>query len=324
MKRSHEVGDLIHLGHCSGSSATISRLGATVLSLQTPRNGEMLWLGPDWSHGGIPIIFPTFGNADDRRIMGMGNQRDMLRHMESVPHHGFAKDCLWDLVTTHEPGDHFNWPGIEDIGGNSCRGSCPSQALLRLTPLNVPVDSGGSWLRESGEWEILYRITLRNNGLILDLCIKNNNTVDHAFGDLRAKILFHNYFRVSSPGNINIHGLHGSHSRPQPDAVSSLYSHDALRFKAGEFVDQVWRLKSEDAMNVIIEDDENKIAAGIRIMTSNLPDLVLWAPRILEAIAHSPLEPGVCFTCVERGSVVEPFTIPTGGRVFLRQVLTDL
>jgi hypothetical protein len=41
------------------------------------------------------------------------------------------------------------------------------------------------------------RITLRDDGLILDLCIENNNPVGQAFGDLRAKILFHNYFRVS-------------------------------------------------------------------------------------------------------------------------------
>jgi hypothetical protein len=46
-----------------------------------------------------------------------------------------------------------------------------------------------------------------------------------------------------------------------------------LHFRVGDFVDQVWRVKSEDAMNVIVEDDENKTAAGIRIMTSNLPDL---------------------------------------------------
>jgi hypothetical protein len=89
--------------------------------------------------------------------MRVGDQRDMLRHMKSVPHHGFAKDCVWDLVTRHEPRDPSNCPDIEDTGGNSCRGSCPSQALLRLSPLNVPVDLGGSWLRESGEWEILYR-----------------------------------------------------------------------------------------------------------------------------------------------------------------------
>jgi hypothetical protein len=41
------------------------------------------------------------------------------------------------------------------------------------------------------------RITLRSDGLMLDLCIGNNNTVGNGFGDLRAKILFHNYFRAS-------------------------------------------------------------------------------------------------------------------------------
>jgi hypothetical protein len=56
-----------------------------------------------------------------------------------------------------------------------------------------------------------------------------------------------------------------------------LYSHDPLRFKLGEFVDQVWRLKPDDAMSVIVEDDENKITAGIGIMTSNLPDLGMQA-----------------------------------------------
>jgi hypothetical protein len=45
----------------------------------------------------------------------------------------------------------------------------------------------------------------------------------------------------------------------------------------GEFVDQVWRLKPDDVMSVIVKDDENKITAGIGIMTSNLPDLGMQA-----------------------------------------------
>jgi hypothetical protein len=53
-------------------------------------------------------------------------------------------------------------------------------------------------------------------------------------------------------------------------------------------------------------------------------DPVLWAPRLHEEIAQSPVEPVVRFICVERGSVVEPFTVPTGERIFLRQVLTNI
>ncbi|KUL82844.1 hypothetical protein ZTR_09220 [Talaromyces verruculosus] len=111
MSREPEIGGVVHLKRPSGSSAKIARLGATVLSLQTPRAGEILWLDPDWPqpasssknrHGGIPVMFPTFENVQDERIVEKGDQQDVRRWMKDTPHHGFAKDCVWDLVTTDD------------------------------------------------------------------------------------------------------------------------------------------------------------------------------------------------------------------------------
>ncbi|KAI7972237.1 hypothetical protein EIK77_003661 [Talaromyces pinophilus] len=182
MSREPEIGGVVHLKHPSGSSAKIaryvkkraisvlkkatlfilshSRLGATVLSLQTPRAGEILWLDPDWPqptrgnrHGGIPVMFPNFGDVQDERIVGKGDQRDMRRWMKDTPHHGFAKDCVWDLVTTDDGDNNCDWPIIE----NETSHDHLSCVVLRLCPAYVPADLGGSWLRESGDWEILYR-----------------------------------------------------------------------------------------------------------------------------------------------------------------------
>jgi D-hexose-6-phosphate mutarotase len=180
MSREPEIGGVVHLKHPSGSSAKIaryvkkraisvlkkatlfilshSRLGATVLSLQTPRAGEILWLDPDWPQptrgsnnrrGGIPVMFPNFGNVQDERIVGKGDQRDMRRWMKDTPHHGFAKDCVWDLVTTDDGDNNCDWPIIE----NETSHDYLSCVVLRLCPAYVPADLGASWLRG----EILYR-----------------------------------------------------------------------------------------------------------------------------------------------------------------------
>lgn len=59
-------------------------------------------------------MFPTFGNVQDQRIVGKGDdQQDMRRYMKDTPHHGFAKDCVWDLVTTDD-NDNYDWPIIEN------------------------------------------------------------------------------------------------------------------------------------------------------------------------------------------------------------------
>jgi D-hexose-6-phosphate mutarotase len=78
--------------------------------------------------------------------MVKGDQQDMLRYMESVPHHGFAKDCVWDLIKTDHTKNNYDWLNIEEDRTKSCQDG-PSQASLRLSPVNVPADLGSSWLR---------------------------------------------------------------------------------------------------------------------------------------------------------------------------------
>lgn len=102
-------------------------------------------------------MFPTFGNVQDERIMGNGDQHDMLRWMKDTPHHGFAKDCVWNLITINDnDNDKCDWPIIEN-GESQIGHDHLSCVVLRLRPAQVPADLGGSWLRESGDWEILYR-----------------------------------------------------------------------------------------------------------------------------------------------------------------------
>lgn len=101
-------------------------------------------------------MFPTFGNVQDERIVGEGDQRDMLRWMKDTPHHGFAKDCVWELVTTDDNDNECDWPMLEDDKSNISHDHL-SHIVLRLRSVQVPINLGGSWLRESGDWEILYR-----------------------------------------------------------------------------------------------------------------------------------------------------------------------
>ena len=86
--------------------------------------------------------------------MGTGNQTGIIRHMNTLPHHGFARLCLWDVVGAAECDRDRDWPDFE-INSLKCNGT--SQIFLRLTSHQVPANLGGSWLEESGDWELSYR-----------------------------------------------------------------------------------------------------------------------------------------------------------------------
>lgn len=96
------------------------------------------------------MTFPIFGNVQDERIMGKGDQQNMRRWMKDTPHHGFTKGCVWDLVTTDDIDNNCNWPIIDDDETQITYGHL-SHVVLRLCPVQVPVDLGGFWLRESGD-----------------------------------------------------------------------------------------------------------------------------------------------------------------------------
>ncbi|KAJ5747322.1 uncharacterized protein N7511_009018 [Penicillium nucicola] len=284
MNRKEDARDTIYLEHPCGSSATISRLGATVLSLKTASNNEVLWLDSDRSqaasdgnrlYGGIPVIFPTFGNVEDSRIMAIGDQQDMIRHMESVPHHGFAKDCVWDLITPDDTKSYYDLLNTEEQKAKIYQDGLP-QALLRLSPLNVPADLGGSWLKESGDWDILYRIMLKEDELSLDLCVRNQNTREDFHNDMRAKILFHNYLSVSNPGSMNIYGLNDARIMLDSNSARPVYTDNAVSFNIPGFIDQVWTLKQIDTVNVLVKNKVKGLIPQFSITAYNLPDLGEW------------------------------------------------
>jgi glucose-6-phosphate 1-epimerase len=77
--------DTVVLRHASGASAEIYLLGATLCSYKTSDGKEQIFVSPGaiWDgkkaiRGGVPLVFPQFGQPD-----------------KAMPQHGFARSSIW-------------------------------------------------------------------------------------------------------------------------------------------------------------------------------------------------------------------------------------
>lgn len=81
----------------SSSSVQINLFGATITSWKS-QNQERLFLssksnldGQSPIRGGIPIVFPVFGEVKDHKDLPKG------KGLEALPRHGFARNSTWSL-----------------------------------------------------------------------------------------------------------------------------------------------------------------------------------------------------------------------------------
>merc|ERR1712232_671704 len=87
--------DTVVLRHTTGASAEIYLLGATLCSYKTSDGKEQIFVSPGaiWDgkkaiRGGVPLVFPQFGQPD-----------------KAMPQHGFARSSIWAVKEVKDTPD---------------------------------------------------------------------------------------------------------------------------------------------------------------------------------------------------------------------------
>lgn len=167
----------------TGASCTIHQFGACVVSFKTQSGKECLFVSRDAKkdgskaiRGGIPLVFPQFGQPD-----------------KSMPQHGFLRTNFW-TVDESSAFDDAEGAGIS----------------FSLALKDVKNSRGGAWA-ENGEYncECVYAIKICGEKMITTLKIRN--TGEKAFG---FQTLQHTYFLVEGgaaqdPEKCFVSGLKG-------------------------------------------------------------------------------------------------------------------
>lgn len=167
----------------SGASCTIHDFGATVISFQTQSGKECLFVSRDAKkdgskaiRGGIPLVFPQFGQPD-----------------KSMPQHGFLRNNFW-TVDESSAFDDAASAGIS----------------YSLALKDVKNSRGGVWDESTAyDCECVYSIKISGEKMTTTLQIKNTGGESFSFQTLQ-----HTYFKVEGgaaqdPTQCYVKGLEG-------------------------------------------------------------------------------------------------------------------
>ena len=168
------LGPVVRVSSEFGAT-TVHLHGAHVTSWIPAGQEEQLWLSPQSQYGsdsairgGVPICFPWFAK-------GPGDWE---------PQHGFARRLPWHLDRAQMDPD-----GV--------------RLELGLTDSDVPDDAPGRD-RWPHRFEACYTVHLDNDGLSLDLAVRNTGDVSFDLGGA-----LHTYLHVADISQVRVHGLAG-------------------------------------------------------------------------------------------------------------------
>lgn len=167
----------------SGASFKFHEFGATIVSFKTAGDRECLFVSRDAKldgskavRGGIPLVFPQFGQPD-----------------KSMPQHGFLRNNYWKV-------DESSAYDSESAAGIS----------LTLDLKDVKNSRGGKW-DENTKFDCfcVLSIKVEANNMTTELEIKNTSSNPFEFQTLQ-----HTYFRVEGgaafdPSQCYVKGLEG-------------------------------------------------------------------------------------------------------------------
>lgn len=248
----------------SGASCTIHDFGATVVSFKTGVGKECLFLSRDAKkdgskaiRGGIPLVFPQFGQPD-----------------KSMPQHGFLRSNFW-TVNESSAFDEAESAGIS----------------YSLALKDVKNSRGGVWDEATQfDCECVYSIKIGGSSMTTSLEIKN--TGDKAFG---FQTLQHTYFLVEGgaaqdPAQCYVKGLEGYTVSDKISNEEYICSGDPVTIP--DNVDRVYNPpKGKDAVEVTIGVGNNKTiklgATGTLDGSVYPPSCVVWNPYKEKAAAMS-------------------------------------
>jgi glucose-6-phosphate 1-epimerase len=239
----------------SGASVTIHEFGATITSFKTGAGRECMFVsraakldGTKAIRGGIPLVFPQFGQPD-----------------KSMPQHGFLRNNVWQV-------DEASAYDRQDSAGIS----------YSLTLKNVKNSRGGKW-DESTELDCIcvYSIKVEASKMTTTLGIKNTSSLAFDF-----QTLLHTYYLVEGNAALDasqcyVTGLEGYAAHDK--ITGEQYKQDGSPVTIDKLTDHVYTPPSgKDVVDVIIGVGAGKT---IKMTATGLVDdgmvpvsCVVWNP----------------------------------------------
>jgi glucose-6-phosphate 1-epimerase len=246
----------------SGASCTVHAFGATVISFKTDSGRECLFVSRDAIldgskaiRGGIPLVFPQFGQPD-----------------ESMPQHGFLRANLWTL---EEDSIHDN----DKEAGLS----------YSLDLKNAKNSRGGPWNTDTAfDCKCVYSIAISGSKMTTTLEIKNCGSAAFPFQTLQ-----HTYLSVDENGALDptqcyVKGLEGYSVSDK--ITNEEYPWEDKPVIISDIVDRVYNPPpGKDVVDVLVGVGSGKTlrltASGTVDGTSTPVSCVVWNPYKEKAAA---------------------------------------
>lgn len=283
-----------------GACATVADHGGHLLSWQPAGGNERLFLSTASGfgagqaiRGGVPVIFPQFGER------GLGRR------------HGMARLLPWQF--------HSAWhDGIAAMGEWQLRGFLdrpqPDAPAVDLVHAGEP-PAGASTNTDAFAFALTLRIRLAGDSLAISLRI--DNTGRQAW---QCHAALHTYLQVADLAGVTIDGLQGvpfiDSAAPQASqAATSLIAAAPAVMTPGEsgpvrFTGEVDRLYASTPGEVILVDG----ATCLVLRQEGFGNTVVWNPGVVKGRALADLPPGghAGFVCIEAAAVLDPVCLAPG------------
>lgn len=181
----------------TGDSVEVLLHGATVTSWKDASGHEKLWLstaakmdGSKPVRGGIPLVFPVFGQSKDHAATA------------KLPQHGFARSSRWEFL-----GKGGGEEEEEAAGGGSS-----VKLDFGLSSANLGADWKEKWGYSFG---LVYSVILSPGKLTTSLVVSNEG--EESFD---CQVLMHTYFRIDVGFFLSFFSFSSVQFLPTPPSLS--------------------------------------------------------------------------------------------------------
>lgn len=291
----------VTLKHKSGSSVTIYPYGAHITSFKTASGRDILFVsssakldGSKAIRGGIPLVFPQFGQPD-----------------KSYPQHGFLRRNYWKMGEINEGEDGCStcelYLDLKDV--ETCRGD-------------------GTWGKDTKyDCRITLMVNLVAEELTTTMKFDNIGNIPFDF-----QTLFHTYLKVEGgkalDSNLcNVSGLEGYSAEDKITGEEYILGEEPI-FIDRE-VDRIYQNSSKLGLSVVVNTGGQKVGlkANATVDGKETPvSVVVWNPHIEKAKGMSDFtdEQYHDMICVEPGVLHAVPAIENGKSASFEQIITAL
>ena len=286
----------------SGATVQVHPFGATICSFKTSKQRELLFLSRDAKldgskaiRGGIPLVFPQFGQPD-----------------KSMPQHGFLRTNAWHV-------DESSKYDTDEAAG--------MDLILMLD--EVVHSRGGTWdVGTEYDCKIVLSIKVEPSQMTNVLTISNTAGIEFPF-----QTLFHTYYNVNGQAldkdACNVTGLEGYHCSDKITNEDYVLGADPVHIDCN--VDRVYTPPAgKDVVDVVIATG---IGTKVQLIASGTVDgvnvpvsAVVWNPHKVKAEEMSDFgnDQYVDMICVEPGLLSDLPTLKGGKECIFTQVIKEL